>query len=119
MRSPGRQTVWLIQTYMDATVELHISPEAFWPRPAVHSVVVKLIPLQSPRVYISDGELYRKVIRAAFSSRRKMIGNSLLSIFPREYVEDILKVSGVDRKRRAETLSVEEFGMLVQSASKM
>lgn len=109
----------LIHTYMDATVELYVPPEAFWPRPEVHSVVVKLIPLQSPRVYVSDKDLYRKIVRAAFSSRRKMLGNSLLSIFPREKVEEILEASGIDRKRRAETLTVEEFGRLVQSASKV
>ena len=109
----------LIQTYMDATVKLHVPPEAFWPRPDVHSVVVKLIPLRSPKVYISDEVLYRKIVRAAFSSRRKMLGNSLLSIFPKEKVEEILKGSGIDRKRRAETLSLEEFGRLVQSAFKV
>ncbi len=109
----------LIQTYMDATVELHVPPEAFWPRPDVHSVVVKLIPLRSPKVYISDEALYRKIVRAAFSSRRKMLANSLLSIFPKEKVEEILKGSGIDRKRRAETLSLEEFGRLVQSAFKV
>jgi 16S rRNA (adenine1518-N6/adenine1519-N6)-dimethyltransferase len=108
-----------IQMYMDATVELHVSPEAFWPRPGVHSVVVKLIPLRSPRVYVSDGELFSKIVRAAFSSRRKMLGNSLLSIFPKEKVEEILGASEIDRKRRAETLSVEEFGRLVQSTSKV
>lgn len=109
----------LIQTYMDANIELHVPPEAFWPRPNVHSVIVKLIPLGSPRVYISDEELYRKVVRASFSSKRKILGNSLLSIFPREEVEEILKASGIDRKRRAETLSIEEFGRLVKSASKV
>lgn len=109
----------LIQTYMDATVELHVPPEAFWPRPDVHSVVVKLIPLRSPKVYISDEVLYRKIVRAAFSSRRKMLANSLLSIFPKEKVKEILKGSGIDRKRRAETLSLEEFGRLVQSAFKV
>jgi 16S rRNA (adenine1518-N6/adenine1519-N6)-dimethyltransferase len=109
----------LIQTYMDANIELHVPPEAFWPRPKVHSVIVKLIPLGSPRVYISDEELYRKVVRASFSSKRKILGNSLLSISPREEVEEILKASGIDRKRRAETLSIEEFGRLVKSASKV
>lgn len=109
----------LIQTYMYPTIELHVPPEAFWPRPQVHSVVVKLVPLQSPRVCISDRELYRKIVRAAFSSRRKILGNSLLSIFPREKVEEILKTSDIDRKRRAETLSIEEFERLVQSASKV
>ena len=108
-----------IQTYMDATVELHVPPEAFWPRPKVHSVVVKLIPLRSPRVYVSDEGLFSRIIRAAFSSRRKMLGNSLLSIFPKEKVEEILGALEIDRKRRAETLSVEEFGRLVQSASKV
>jgi 16S rRNA (adenine1518-N6/adenine1519-N6)-dimethyltransferase len=104
----------LIQTYMDVSVELHVPPEAFWPRPEVHSVVLKLRPLQIPRIRISDEKFFKKVVRAAFSSRRKMLGNSLCSAFPKEKVEGILKASGVDRKRRAETLSVEEFGKLAE-----
>jgi 16S rRNA (adenine1518-N6/adenine1519-N6)-dimethyltransferase len=107
----------LVQTYMDAQIKLYVPPSAFWPQPKVQSVVLKLVPLPKPRIHIPDEELYKKIIRAAFSSRRKILANSLSSLFPKEKVEEILESSGIDRKRRAETLSLEEFGRLTEEAS--
>ncbi|HSE84116.1 MAG TPA: 16S rRNA (adenine(1518)-N(6)/adenine(1519)-N(6))-dimethyltransferase RsmA [Thermodesulfobacteriota bacterium] len=106
----------LVQAYTDASVELRVSPAAFWPQPKVDSVVVKLMPLPSPRIRLRNEKLFRKIIRAAFSSRRKIISNSLGSQFPKEKVEEILLRSGIDKKRRAETLSVEEFGRVTEEA---
>lgn len=109
----------LVQAYTDASVELRVSPAAFWPQPKVESVVVKLKPLSSPRIHLQNESLFRKIIRGAFSSRRKIISNSLSSQFPKEKVEEILLRSGIDKKRRAETLSVEEFGKLTEEALKV
>lgn len=107
----------LLQTYFDITLEFRVPPAAFWPKPKVHSVVLKMVPLSSPRVNIVDEKLYEKVIRAAFSSRRKMLGNSLQSAFPKESVLKALKSSGIDPKRRAETLSIGEFANLTGNIS--
>jgi 16S rRNA (adenine1518-N6/adenine1519-N6)-dimethyltransferase len=100
---------------MDVSVELRVPPEAFWPKPKVWSVVVKLIPLPMPRIYIPEEKLFKKIVKAAFSSRRKMLGNSLCVLFPKEKIKEILEKSGIDGKRRAETLSIEEFGKLAVS----
>lgn len=102
----------LLQTYFDITLEFRVPPTAFWPRPKVYSVVLKMVPLRKPRARIADEKLYEKVIRAAFSSRRKMLGNSLQSAFPKDSVRKALLESGIDLKRRAETLSIEEFAIL-------
>ncbi|GBD38222.1 Ribosomal RNA small subunit methyltransferase A [bacterium HR37] len=106
----------LIQTYMDVEIKLHVPPSAFWPQPKVESVVLKLIPLSSPRINVPDERFFRRVVKAAFSSRRKILVNSLSSIFPRDMVETILKAAEIDRKRRAETLSLEEFGRVAYEA---
>jgi 16S rRNA (adenine1518-N6/adenine1519-N6)-dimethyltransferase len=106
----------LIQTYMNASIELLVPPEAFWPRPKVDSVVIKLVPLPVPRISIRDEKLFRSIVRAAFSSRRKILSNSLSSLFPKEKSEQILRSSEIDGKRRAETLSIEEFGRLTEEA---
>lgn len=105
----------LIQTYMNVSLELRVPPEAFWPKPRVWSVVVKLVPLPGSRIFIPDEKLFKKIVRGAFSSRRKMLLNSLSALFPKEQVKEILKKSGIDGKRRAETLSIEEFGRLTLS----
>jgi 16S rRNA (adenine1518-N6/adenine1519-N6)-dimethyltransferase len=106
----------LIQTYMDVSLELRVPPEAFWPKPKVWSVVIKLVPLPGPRIFIPDEKLFKKIVRAAFSSRRKMLLNSLCALFPKAQVKEILEESGIDGKRRAETLSIEELGRLTLSS---
>ncbi len=102
----------LLQTYMDVKLEFRVPPSAFWPKPKVESVVLKLTPLKAPRVSIDDRAIYEKVIRASFSSRRKMLGNSLKSILPKGTVDNVLESAGIERSRRAETLTIEEFGAL-------
>ena len=63
----------LIQAYMDVRLSFRIPPGAFWPRPKVDSAVLVFTPLPEPRAYIPDAALFEKVVRAAFSSRRKML----------------------------------------------
>lgn len=108
----------LLQTFFDISIELLVHPEAFWPKPKVESVVLKLNPLRNPRIEIRDMELFKRILRASFSSRRKILANSLRSLISRDEVEAILQSAGIDRKRRAETLSIEEFGRLTEEAFK-
>jgi len=109
----------ILQTFMDINKEFKVSPESFWPRPKVDSVVLKLTPLKTPRVNIPDEKLFERVVRAAFSSRRKMIGNSLQSIMSKETALQALELSGIDSKRRAETVTIEEFGLLAEMVSSL
>jgi len=118
---PGRKTYGsisvLLQTFMDITTEFRVHPASFWPKPKVDSIVLKFVPLKSPRADVSDEKLYEKVVRSAFSSRRKMIGNSLQSILSRDSARESLELAGIDKTRRAETLTIEEFGVLVDKVS--
>jgi 16S rRNA (adenine1518-N6/adenine1519-N6)-dimethyltransferase len=109
----------ILQTHMEIAREFKVSPESFWPRPKVDSVVLKLTPLKAPRVSVSDEKLFERVVRAAFSSRRKMIGNSLQSIMSKETALEALELSGIDSKRRAETVTIEEFGVLAEIVSSL
>lgn len=107
----------MLQTFMDITSEFRVSPDSFWPKPKVDSVVLKLDSLKTPKTEVSDEILYERVVRAAFSSRRKMIGNSLQSFLSKEDAAKSLELAGIDKKRRAETLTIEEFGKLVEKVS--
>ena len=107
----------LTQTYMEVSMELIVPPEAFWPKPKVDSVVMKFVPYRIPKIKIHNEKIFKKIIRASFSARRKIIGNTLCSIYPKEDVESILRSSAIDRKRRAETLSIEEFGRITHEAT--
>jgi 16S rRNA (adenine1518-N6/adenine1519-N6)-dimethyltransferase len=63
---------------------------------------------------VNDKEMYKKVVHAAFLSRRKTLENNLVNYFkiPRESAKGILSECGIDEKARGETLSPEEFAVL-------
>ncbi len=92
---------------------LPIPPSAFSPRPKVDSAVVQIIPFPVCRYPEVDLDLFEQVIQAAFQMRRKTLLNTLLAewskTFKKSELEDILKSIQIDPKRRAETLSLEEF----------
>lgn len=85
----------------------------FMPRPNVDSAVVKLT-IENGRIPVSDGEMYKKVVHAAFSSRRKTLENNLVNVFKltREQAREILTACGIDLRARGETLSPEKFAHL-------
>ncbi len=59
-----------------------------------------------------DDAHFARVVRAAFNQRRKTLRKALSSKFPRDLVEQALESSGIDGRRRGETLTIEEFGAL-------
>lgn len=102
----------MIQTFFKPKILFKISPDAFFPRPKVTSVVLELTPYLKPIVKLKNERNYQKVVRAAFSSRRKMLKNSLSNHFNKEDISKSLTISQIDGKRRAESLSVDEFAEL-------
>lgn len=90
----------------------NVSREVFFPKPKVGSMVVK-IDLEKPHPRKArDEDIFRKVVRASFSSRRKTIVNSLKVIekeFERDKVVRALDHCEIDSGRRAETLSIDDF----------
>lgn len=87
--------------------------EMFMPRPNVDSAVVK-ITVEDGRIAVSDPELYKKVVHAAFQARRKTLENNLVNSFKltRVQAQKILTDCGIDLKVRGETLSPEQFACL-------
>lgn len=105
----GSLTVF-IKYFSDASLEFIVPSTVFMPRPNVDSAVVKLDIKKSEDDFDKDG--FFKLVRAAFSKRRKTLLNSLSSsnLFEnKDMVQKLLDLSNVDAKRRAETLSLEEF----------
>lgn len=83
--------------------------EAFVPPPKITSSVVHLVPRQAP---IGAGlSKMESVTKAAFGQRRKMLRQSLKPLGG----EALLMRVGIDPKRRAETLTVEEFAALANA----
>lgn len=99
-----------VQVAADSERICNVSPQAFWPAPKVHSTVIRLKLRPYPGFHVNSKEFFR-VVKAAFSQRRKTLGNSLSSGLgiDKKRVEEILKQAEIDGQRRAETLSIEEF----------
>ena len=105
-----------IQYYTEPEIAFTVPPESFIPAPAVDSAVIVCKRRAVPPVRVCDEALLFRVVKAAFSMRRKMLSNSLKSMgITGEECSRWLELAGVDSRRRAETLSLEEFAALTNS----
>jgi 16S rRNA (adenine1518-N6/adenine1519-N6)-dimethyltransferase len=90
-----------------------VKPGSFLPPPKVTSSVVHIAMRTTPSVAINDEAYFWKVVGAAFSQRRKQLGNTLKALaLPPELLTAALSASGIDARRRGETLSLAEFAAL-------
>lgn len=100
----------LVQYSAAPHLDLIVPAGAFTPRPKVDSAVVTLTMRQHREQAAHDEALFLRVIKAAFSQRRKTLRNSLSQLgYPKEVMDNIHGATGIDLGRRAETLSVSEF----------
>lgn len=93
-------------------IAMSINRSAFVPPPKVTSSVVHIVPIDAPEGV--DPEVMRRLTEAAFGQRRKMLRSSLKS-FPG--ATEAAQTLGIDLRRRAETLRVDEFVGLARTLS--
>lgn len=86
----------------------------FVPPPKVDSAVVCMTLRGESDVYIKDEKMFFRVVKAAFSQRRKTLLNCLVSgfSFGKEKISAALSEAGIEPTRRGETLSKEEFARI-------
>lgn len=105
-----------IQYYTEPEICFIVPPESFIPAPAVDSAVICCKRRKEAPVSVKDEALFFRVVKTAFSLRRKMLNNSLKNMgINNEQVAAWLERAGVDGKRRAETLSLQEFADLANT----
>lgn len=95
-----------------------ISGDAFYPVADVESRLLRLIPRQAPLCDILDEAIFERLVRDAFSGRRKTIANTLSkSVFFESKTDatQFLLANNIEQSRRAETLSVEEYAKLANA----
>ncbi|AWK50348.1 16S rRNA (adenine(1518)-N(6)/adenine(1519)-N(6))-dimethyltransferase [Clostridium beijerinckii] len=103
----------LVQYYCDTSIVRRVAPTSFIPRPKVESIVIKLDRLDKPRVETKDVRFMFELVRAGFNMRRKTLWNATKALkVNKEKLEEAFEKSGIDPKRRAETLTVQEFATL-------
>ena len=84
-----------------------LAPGCFWPRPRVQSAMVAIEPVRRAP---ADPDGYATTIKHLFASRRKQLGATV--------DRGLLEAAGIDPTRRAETLSMEELGRLVDALAR-
>ncbi|MBI1819942.1 MAG: ribosomal RNA small subunit methyltransferase A [Nitrospirae bacterium] len=105
-----------VQFYAAASSVFHIQGSSFSPPPKVTSSVIKIIPLSAPRISPLSKPFFFKLVKAAFAHRRKSIRNSLKDEGYRpEEIDPAFRSLHLDSGRRAETLTIEEFGRVSDS----
>lgn len=92
-----------------------IGPSSFFPKPDVDSTILKFTFFEPGEISPEQETLLFNVIKAAFSKRRKSLKNAMVGgefEFEKQFIIQALEVAGIDAKRRAETMTVEEFKSL-------
>lgn len=99
-----------VQYYSEVTRIADVSRTSFMPQPKVDSAVLRLDIREEPAVHPVSERHFFGVVRAAFSQKRKTLLNSLGATgAPKEEIREALREAGIDEKRRAETLSLDDF----------
>jgi 16S rRNA (adenine1518-N6/adenine1519-N6)-dimethyltransferase len=115
--SPGDMSLLAlsVQVYGIPHIANRIPAGAFFPAPSVDSAVLVIDIYPSPLIKPELLKRFFQLTKAGFSQKRKTLRNSLsagLHISPNS-AEEMLKKAGIDPQRRAETLSLDEWSVLV------
>jgi 16S rRNA (adenine1518-N6/adenine1519-N6)-dimethyltransferase len=101
----------LLQGYYDIEYLFTVPPQVFNPPPKVQSAVIRLRRNDSKSLPCNE-VLFKKVVKTAFNQRRKVLRNSLRSLYhPEAMVDEIFR-------KRPEQLGVEDFVRLTVLAEK-
>ncbi len=107
-----------INYYSDSKIVLEVPKDNFNPIPEVDSCVVQL-KLKENHIELKDKKLFFRLIKIAFSQRRKNIGNSLTGIgMTKQEVKEMLEALGLDINLRAENLSINQYAQIANYIAK-
>ena len=107
---------YTVSYYAEAEKGLIVPNNSFIPEPEVTSEVIKLTIRKEPAIRVKNEELLFKIIKQAFSQRRKTLVNALSSGDMFESKDEVIKLLnsiGIDEKVRGENLTLEQYGKIV------
>ncbi len=94
-----------------------IPPGCFFPSPEVDSACVCLVRRATPLLAEEQREMFRRIVKKAFSQRRKMMLKLLKQEWPKEILEAAFAELQISPMERAEKLSLEQFVALTKILS--
>lgn len=104
------------QFYTEPRLLFIIAKGVFYPQPEVDSSFLRLDVAKRPRFKVKDEKFFFKIVRTAFSKRRKTILNALTSGdvlgLKKQDVEKVLKTNCIDPMKRPEMLALKDFASL-------
>jgi 16S rRNA (adenine1518-N6/adenine1519-N6)-dimethyltransferase len=113
---PGDMSILSItaQYYWEPSLGMIVGAELFTPPPKVDSQILILTRRVEPLFEGVDTKRFFRLIKAGFSQKRKTLNNSLSGglAIGREEAVNMLEAAGIDPRRRAQTLSLEEWQKL-------
>ena len=109
---PGKMSVLSVtaQYYAQISKVFTIKAGSFWPPPEVDSSVISLDVRERYLLETNEEEALFRVVKVGFSQKRKQLQKNLRAIIDsRSDIQMVLELAGIDGRRRAETLSVDEW----------
>ncbi|MBQ3404920.1 MAG: ribosomal RNA small subunit methyltransferase A [Oscillospiraceae bacterium] len=104
-----------IRWHCEPEILFDVAPGCFYPAPKVTSSVIQLTKREVAPEPV-DEALFFRVVRAAFSQRRKTLLNALSAAFgssiPRERMGELIYSAGLEKNVRGEALDIGEFAVL-------
>lgn len=119
--APGTKDYGLLSViasmYTIASRVMIVPASCFYPSPKIESAILRLTVRDKPAVDLKDEDHFFRLVKTAFAMRRKTLMNNIKNsdLLSRKYQRDVASVfekAKIDGRRRAETLTVEEFGRL-------
>ncbi len=112
-RNGGAVTV-AVSYYAESEKLFFVPRESFLPPPKVNSEVIQLTIRKEPPVKVENEEFFFKLVKAAFSQRRKTAENSISAGLGinKTVVAEALEKAGLERTVRAEKLTMKDFAYL-------
>lgn len=122
--APGSKTYGAlsvaVQFYCETVYVTTVPKEVFHPRPKVDSAVIRLDLRKERPVELLDQALFFEVVKKGFGQRRKTLHNALTGVrgCQKEDVAAVLEAAGIEKNRRAETLTIQEFASIANELAK-
>lgn len=107
----------LVQIDFEPRGLFKIPPGCFFPPPDVDSACVSLVRREQPLLSEEQRLMFRRLVKRAFSQRRKMMLKLLKQDWPKEQLEAAFAALNISPQERAEKLGLETFVALTRQLS--
>lgn len=103
-----------VQFYGKPGIVSYVPGSAFYPAPEVDSAIVRIDVYPQPPIKVDNVEGFFRLVKVGFTAARKQVANSLAQGLglPKLEVMELLKKTGIDPRRRAETFTLDEWAGL-------